>query len=113
MLYFAIVVLALLYFAGGVGGEPARGIAIIAFWVSLLYAAPYFASFSHPTYRFPLLPVIALFAVAALARGSFTVAGVMRVFDALTRRRKALFTASLLLFAAIQVEWTVMMIGRL
>lgn len=90
--------------------SPSRGVAA---WVlglgTLLYAAPYFVSFAHPTYHFPIVPLLAVLAAAALDRrlapGAAPVPWPMR-------RRIALITASAI-FVAIQVEWAVNMASRL
>lgn len=112
MLYFLLVVFALLYAVGATRGAR-RSVPVVIAAVPLLYALPYFTSFSHPTYHFPVLPFIAVFAVAAMTREGWRVGKLRAAVAALPMRRKAFFWLLLLAFLAVQIEWTAVMIGRL
>lgn len=75
----------------------------------ILYALPYFFSFSHPTYHFPLVPLLAVGAFAVFVRGDGNASPGFRVMLASPfragRRRQLAAIAGLLLLAGIQVEW--------
>lgn len=76
---------------------------IIGFLV--VYALPYWISFSHPTYHLPMLPLLLLF--AAIAWRQWLEYDKMPVW----RPKLALFAwVSILLFLAIQVEWIIQML---
>lgn len=84
------------------------GAALLA-GAALLYAAPYFLSFAHPVYHFPVMPLLAALAAAALDRLLAPAAGA----PALPGRRARLalvgaWTALLL----VQVEWVIVMAER-
>ncbi|MBL0174509.1 MAG: glycosyltransferase family 39 protein [Ignavibacteria bacterium] len=111
-LYAGIVILALLFFAMKGRGTNAGAFTIIALAIPLLYALPYVVSFSHPTYHFPVLPFLALFAVAALERTGYSVRALREAVATLPPGRKRVFGIAVLLFVVVQIEWTVMMIGR-
>ena len=78
----------------------------LAAGMAVLYALPYAVSFSHPTYHFPVLPLLALPGLALLARTEGA-AGLRRELALLTPRRRRVLGACLLLFALIQVEWVI------
>ncbi len=66
---------------------------------ALAYAAPYWLSMSHPTYHFPMLPLVLLLGYAAyLGRGR-----VGRSYRA--------GSIALVVFGLIQVEWVVVMLS--
>ena len=79
-----------------------RRVGILCFF-SLIYAAPYFVTFSHPTYHFPIVPLLALIAGRWLQG---TPPG-----PSAGRRRVLLLV--LLAFALVQVEWTLNMSSRI
>ena len=70
---------------------------------SLIYAAPYFVTFAHPTYHFPIVPLLALIAGGWLQG---TPAG-------LSAGRRRVLVVVLLAFALVQVEWTLNMSSRI
>lgn len=76
---------------------------------SLLYAAPYFGSFAHPTYHFPVSGLFGVAAALPLARwlGGEPLSG------PLGRRRAIALAITLGAFAAIQIEWALDMAARL
>jgi hypothetical protein len=90
---------------------PGKDALTVLLGTALLYALPYFASFSHPTYHTPTTPLLgavaAVFAVR-LRRGD-------DVWEKLkkTRRRRIGLWVVAALFAAIQIEWLVVMAGAL
>ena len=74
----------------------------------LLFAFPYFLSFSHPTYHLPLLPLFIAF--AALAGANLwrrKHGGVPEMGDPIKGARR--WKVALLILALIQVEWIVQM----
>ncbi len=60
------------------------------------YAAPYFASFSHPTHHFPVVPLLGVAAASRLTTHPSPLEG----------QRRALFLGAAAAFALIQIEWT-------
>jgi 4-amino-4-deoxy-L-arabinose transferase-like glycosyltransferase len=77
--------------------------------VAFLYSGPYWASFSHPTYHFPIVP---LFAALACAQAVRWLEGERLIPSGLSRRRRAILWTALVLLAGIQVEWAINMAGR-
>lgn len=74
-----------------------------------LYAVPYFISFSHPTYHFPIVPLLAILGLGAFAptaRGSKAGEGGVIVLPTEQKRRHLLY-AALFVVLAIQVEWVI------
>ena len=98
--YLVIAGLALLWFFQ----RPAeqRRLAWLLALGALLYAVPYFASFAHPTYHFPIVPLLAVAAAARLTSRPPPLSG----------RRRTVFFAAAGALALIQVEWTVHMFSR-
>jgi 4-amino-4-deoxy-L-arabinose transferase-like glycosyltransferase len=112
VLYFVLVFAALLRAAGRKRGEEGVAPGIVAM-VPLLYALPYFTSFSHPTYHFPVLPFLAVYAMTPVPQGAMALTDVHDAVRSLSRRGKMILAFAMLVFLAVQMEWTVMMIGRL
>ncbi len=88
---------------------PGRDSLTVLLGMALLYALPYFVSFSHPVYHIPttpLLGVIAAVFAGRLRRGD-------DVWDRLknSRKRRIGLWVVAVLFAAIQVEWLIVMAG--
>ena len=69
---------------------------------SLIYATPYFVTFAHPTYHFPIVPLLALIAGGWLQG---TPSGLS------AGRRRALLVV-VVAFVLVQVEWTLNMSSR-
>jgi 4-amino-4-deoxy-L-arabinose transferase-like glycosyltransferase len=76
---------------------------------ALLYSAPYFVSFSHPTYHLPVTPVLAVLGLPIL---DHRLRGEPCLPPPASRGRMALFV-TLLALVAIQVEWVLASISRL
>lgn len=74
--------------------------------ISLLYAAPYFVAFSHATYHFPVLMLMAVFA-AVTFEGLSSQEIRPQIIKRLRSRR---VIAAFVLFALIQLEWGVFMV---
>jgi hypothetical protein len=81
---------------------------------ALVYAAPYWLAFSHPTYHVPILPLLAIIA-AALVEGPAPDwrSALGRRFAALSTRRRVglIFTTAFILY--IQAEWFVFGLSRI
>jgi 4-amino-4-deoxy-L-arabinose transferase-like glycosyltransferase len=102
-LYLAVAALALwLLIAAPPPGGPLLALLV------LLYSAPYFISFSHPTYHFPVVPLLGVLAAVAGAR---LLAGELRA--PLRGARRVGLIAALALLAAIQLEWIANMSSRI
>ncbi len=105
--YVVVAALALLWLGSLPSDESERRAGLVAVGLTLLYALPYFVSFSHPTYHFPILPLLA-------APAAFT--GARRLSGAsiwpATRRRRRLVCAASVLLLAIQLEWIAHMSSR-
>ncbi len=112
-LFYVIVMFFALYSSVCFGelGLSSRAIGIV--WViSLAYAVPYWFSFSHPTYHFPIIP--GLLAVGGgsgwrFFRNPGTEAGLLvsRI------RTNKWLAASLAGLVAVQVEWVFHMLSRI
>src|SRR5262249_43357089 len=66
----------------------------LAALTALAYSAPYFASFSHPTYHFPIVPLFLPFAAA-------------RILHPEPVCHPRLLRLALVVLLAIQIEWIV------
>lgn len=81
--------------------------------IILFYSIPYWLSFSHPTYHFPVVPLFAVlfagFAGKLMDKKDFLKCGYINTLY--ERRRPLLFT--LLFFIYIQAEWIYIMISRI
>ena len=71
--------------------------------ILLLFALPYFLSFSHPTYHFALLPLMAIVAGIPLSLGYSKI----NYFQNIFRNKKLII--GIILFCIIQIEWTIYM----
>jgi hypothetical protein len=71
--------------------------------VAILYALPYFAVFSHPTFHFTDVPLIGLLGAAVLAR--LLVVGAKPLWIALGKRTKVAVALGFAFFVFIQLEW--------
>ena len=109
--YVGIVGAAVAALFAGRKALPERDALTVLLGISLLYALPYFVSFSHPVYHIPttpLLGVIAAVFIGRLRRGG-------GVWDRLKNSRKRRIGLGIVaaLFAAVQVEWLIVMAGTL
>lgn len=112
--YCVLAVLAIVALAAGLGSASFGRPATVALATAcLVYAFPYWLSFSHPTYHFPIMPLIALLALGAAGPLAESPGRFVQRVRRLPARRQYLLWAALALFAYIQVEWLVVMSGRL
>ena len=86
-----------------ISGDPV--VAILG--AALVYALPYWVTFSQPRFNFPVVPLLAILAVKFL--DEWTQAPRSQVFEppAAPGKRRALLVGALSLFAYIQLEWIV------
>ncbi|MCP4549968.1 MAG: hypothetical protein GY835_26215 [bacterium] len=79
--------------------------------LGFLYALPYFISFSHPTYHFPLVPLFALVGLPWLADGIRAVRarGIKNEVNLIKRsgHRTWLYATLVLVAVYIQIEWII------
>src|SRR5262249_46968146 len=78
---------------------PGRRLSTLALPPALLYSAPYWLSFAHPTYPFPIVPLFLPFAAAFAVQPA-------------PIRRRYLFWGGLTALALIQVPWVITMASR-
>ena len=74
----------------------------------LVYAIPYFLAFSHPTYHLPIVPLMAVFAAAALVKSD----PMPFSFGGFPPRIKPFVYLAFLVFLYIQFEWIANMVDR-
>ncbi|MES1209551.1 MAG: hypothetical protein ABUS79_26745, partial [Pseudomonadota bacterium] len=87
--YLVVAALALLWLVSKPTAEAERRAGLVAVGLTFLYALPYFASFSHPTYHFPIVPLLAAPAAFVTAR---RLAGAS-TWPTTRARRRLLYTA--------------------
>jgi len=111
--YLAILAAVILTAAAPPPDRRTREALAFAAGASLVYAAPYFVAFSHPTYHFQIV-VLGVAVAAAFAErvASEPNGGPLAVLRASPGRRRAVWGA-LLAVAFVQLEWVVMNVGRL
>jgi hypothetical protein len=108
-LYVGLVGAAILALFAGKKALPDKDALTVLLGISLLYALPYFVSFSHPTFHIPTTPLLAVIAAVfagRLRRGD----GVWEKLKSSKKRRVWLWVVAAL-FAAVQIEWLVVMAG--
>ncbi|MFL5306453.1 MAG: glycosyltransferase family 39 protein [Polyangia bacterium] len=105
--YLLVAALAMLWLLSEAVDRRQRRAGLVAVGLTVLYALPYFASFSHPTYHFPIVPLLAAPAAFVAVRG--LTGG--RVFPA-TRGRRRLVYAAWAVLLVIQLEWIAHMWSR-
>ncbi len=83
----------------------------VALGASLVYAAPYFVAFSHPTYHFTVVPLLLSLAACFVTRvaSDSPDASLARLWST----RRAWLVAVFAALALIQLEWLAMNAGRL
>jgi hypothetical protein len=69
------------------------------------YAAPYWVSFSHPTYHMPVMPLLMIPAAAMLAWRP-SAQGIVKRDAVLSLLRKRAFVICTVIFLYVQAEWT-------
>ena len=87
-----------------------REIAHLLVLVALLYSAPYFVVFSHPTFHVPAVPLLGFFGAAAGARLLET--GVLPIWATISPRARTGLAIALVALAAIQIEWFIYLVAR-
>lgn len=110
--YFSIVSLAILFLflpSCMFGNRSAINITIA---IIIIYSLPYWIAFSHPTYHFPIVPILGILAVTS---GTSLWSGPRVVWKhiASSKRRKYFALIGMILFVYIQIEWIVMMYSRI
>jgi 4-amino-4-deoxy-L-arabinose transferase-like glycosyltransferase len=111
--YLAVLGAVILTAAAPPPRPQAREILAVAAGVSLMYAAPYFVAFSHPTYHFQVV-VLGIGVAAAFADrlASEPAGGPLAALRASPGRRRAVWLAAVAL-VLVQLEWLAMNVGRL
>jgi len=100
LVYLLVVAAALAFFAAHWPLEPpGRRLVTLALAAALLYSVPYWLSFAHPTYHFPIVPLFLPFAAAFAVQPA-------------PIRRRYLFWGGLTALALIQVPWVITMASR-
>ncbi len=115
LLYCSIAIASLffLFTFTGAAGRPTRDEVRAILLVALCYSIPYWFSFSHPTYHFPIVPLLAISGVSFIERfANEPPESVMAPIRESPRRRYGLVTA-LVVFALIQVEWILFGLSRI
>jgi 4-amino-4-deoxy-L-arabinose transferase-like glycosyltransferase len=100
--------LALAYSAAARNGRD--GAVRLLLLAALLYAAPYFLSFSHPTFIFPAGALVGLLGCGAAV--GLLEGGARAAWERLGRRGQVALGGAMLAFLAVQVEWTVHLLER-
>jgi 4-amino-4-deoxy-L-arabinose transferase-like glycosyltransferase len=110
--YFVIMALSLVAFLAPEGLRIERAAASTLLLITVAYALPYWVAFSHPTYHFPVVPLLAVPA-AVLVSDLLAAdrASLRTAVAALVRRRSIGWALAVLL--AIQLEWLGIMGSRL
>ena len=105
LIYCATLGLAcLLVFSPGLAGIRRESILVVIL-AGLVYAAPYFVSFSHPTYNFAVAALIGVLAAVFLRQMLDRPLGALLGAIWASRWRRFALIATLALLVFIQVEW--------
>jgi 4-amino-4-deoxy-L-arabinose transferase-like glycosyltransferase len=70
------------------------------------YALPYFLAFSHPTYHFPLLPLLGLLALGLSGK---PMDDRLKELRSLSKQKKTVLILTAIALLAIQIEWIIRM----
>jgi len=110
--FVALSILAILFPVAARAGLPAerRPLVGLLLLASVAYALPYFIAFSHPTLHFTAVPLLGLLGAAT---GERLLEGGGPAWEALSLRHRRMLGAALVVFLAIQIEWTIDVFGRL
>jgi 4-amino-4-deoxy-L-arabinose transferase-like glycosyltransferase len=81
--------------------------------VVLLYSLPYWFSFSHPTYHFPIVPLLGVFAAAFVVRCVEEPREELFAPLAASARRRYGLISVLVILAFIQIEWVLFNLDRI
>lgn len=106
--YCSIASLAILFFflpSRIFDNRDAAGILVL---IVIIYSLPYWITFSHPTYHFPIVPILGVLAVIS---GTMLLSEPRVVWRHIvsSKRRMYLLLFGIILFIYIQAEWIVMM----
>jgi len=112
--YFAVMLSAIIFLCS-------RGLSFLEYEhykiilvVTLGYAVPYWLSFSHPTYNFPLIPLFLIFSMGYIKDLMSNKSRRGLELLALGGGRRRVFTVLMIgVFCAIQVEWIVSNLSRI
>ncbi len=111
LFYLSIMVLAIYFLFRVRRSVAATGDTALILGTILVYAIPYWLSFSHPTYHFPGVPLFGVFAARAVEQ--LPVArGTERMAPPKLAANTRIMVITLALFAYIQAEWVVVMFLR-
>ncbi|OGD75469.1 MAG: hypothetical protein A2Y64_03865 [Candidatus Coatesbacteria bacterium RBG_13_66_14] len=109
-LYVGIAGAAVAALFAGKKALPGRDALTVLLGIALLYALPYFVSFSHPTFHIPTTPLLGV--IAAVFAGRLRRGDVWEKLKKSKKRRIGLGVAAAI-FTAIQIEWLVVMAGMI
>ncbi|MFH0766007.1 MAG: glycosyltransferase family 39 protein [Calditrichota bacterium] len=90
------------------GGILQSRLTIIALGMALLYALPYFISWAHPTYHFPVMPLLMIASLDLVDGKHLPQNGLLN-----KPRRKWGIVLALAVLLYIQIEWVVVSFSRL
>jgi len=111
--FYCLIMLSAIFFLIGFRNsfDPVR-FTWIAVATVIIYAVPYWISFAHPTYHFPVMPFFIVFtAIFWEQLGKFPHSFVLEsIFS--SRWRKYLLAFAILVFCYIQAEWVIVMSSR-
>jgi 4-amino-4-deoxy-L-arabinose transferase-like glycosyltransferase len=113
VLYVGMLFLSILFLYSFKKMDIAGDNLAIILWTVFIYSAPYFISFSHPTFHFPILPFIGAFAAIFLERLSDPLVSPRIKFRNIFEQQRLSLGVVLALFLFIQVEWIALMIDSL
>jgi 4-amino-4-deoxy-L-arabinose transferase-like glycosyltransferase len=108
LFYLALMALSLTAFLAPRGLGTGRVTRATILWIVTAYAIPYWVAFSHPTYHIPVVPLLAIPGAVLLAQMSGMEPGALRNALGTLRRRRSVWIG-LAAFAAVQVEWVIVM----
>jgi len=113
LFYFLTTALVILFFATRKNYNITSNQMVLVLGIMICYSFPYWLSFSHPNYRFPIVPFLAVLAgIAAddlLRSGK---ASLLQVLHLPPKHRRILI-AVLVLFCYIQIEWIFFNLSRI
>lgn len=92
-------------------GSPHLEHVLVLLGLGICYAGPYWISFSHPTYHFPVVPLCGVIAATWVENRTRAGRGASSWLPA--GRRRFAFVVLALVFAYIQLEWIFVMRSRI
>ncbi len=105
MFYWPLMVLAILCVFSCLRAPALNNPMAVMLGAALLYAIPYWVSFSQPRFNFPVVPLLAVLAVKFLDEWITNRAGQIPGPALATGKRRAAAFTALAFFAYIQMEW--------